>query len=897
MCDVALDDSPKYPTFRQEGVPPAENAQFLRKLAAEGLQRRHGDLSDEMRERLERELDVIEEMGYVDYFLIVWDLFRFARENEIPAGLRGSGAGSVVVHALEITDVNPMDYDLIFSRFMDPERKEAPDLDIDVCERRRVEVIDYVRQRYGELNVAQLITFGTLKARNSVRDVGRVLGVPLAKVDRVAKMIPIGLKVTLDSALEAAPDLAALAREDEEVARILEYARRIEGLPRHAGTHAAGVVISDRPLWELVPLYKVSDGQIMTQWAKDDVADMGLFKIDILGLRTLTIIDTAQQLIRAGGKEPPGLDVTKMDLTDGPTYGLLSKGLTQGIFQLGSAGMKRLLRRVQPDCIEDVIAVVGLYRPGPLQGGMVEDYVERRHGRQETTFPHPAFEPILRPTHGVLLYQEQIMRIANTIAGMSMADALTMIKAIGRKNEAIIERRHKAFVEGAAANGVDRQTADQVFGLIRHFGGYGFNKAHTSAYGFVAFVTAYLKAHYPTEFMSASMSCEMDDTDKVAALMAECGALGIQVLPPDVNESRADFTPIGENKLRFGLGAVKNVGGKAIDCVTAARDEGGPFRSLFDFCERVDQHEVTKGTLEALMKAGCFDALPGTRAQQLAILDTAVKVGARVRKNRQLGQRTLFGAVEEADPEKRMAANLPAVPPLGQQELARQEKEALGLYVRYDPLAELGARLVRFCTAYSDQLGRLPEGEEVVMGGIVASIRRRTTRTKDTMAVLRVLDVRDSFECVLFPRAYEQYRDLLAADEVLFFSGRVSHRRTVSLQADEVIPLDKARARLASSIFVTVPCEEADAGIWSTLAGILREHKGSVPVFIDLVGEGFRLRSRVGNGTMVDASEPLAQQIEELVGPGRVTFGIELSNRRPPRRRPRAGARGGNQRT
>jgi DNA polymerase-3 subunit alpha len=889
MCHVELDLSRKYPAFRQEGVPPEENARLLRTLATNRLLERYRELSPEMRQRLDYELSVIEEMGYVDYFLIVYDFVRFAREEAIPVGLRGSGAGSLVAHALDLTDINPMDYDLIFNRFMDPERKEPPDIDIDLCEVRREEVIDYVRRRYGPESTAQIISFGTLKARNCVRDVGRVLGVDLKKVDRVAKMIPQGPKVTLDGALQESAELSALVREDEEVARIVEFARRIEGLPRHASTHAAGVVMADKPLWEMVPLYKAGEGEVMTQWSMDDLAAVGMLKMDFLGLRTLTIIDRALRIIRDSGRRPPELGVDKLDLRDAKTYDFISRGLTRGVFQLGSSGMQRLLRRLQPTCIEDLIAAVALYRPGPLQSGMVDDFINRRHGHQEIVYPHPAFEPILKPTYGVLVYQEQIMRIVNTIAGMSMANALTMIKAISKKDEAIIERYHQDFVQGAMANGVEERTAEEIFGLIRHFAGYGFNKAHASAYAFVAFTTAYLKAHYPTEFMAASISCEMGNTDEVVALMAECRELGIEVLPPDINESRADFTPIAEGRLRFGLGAVKNAGEKAIECVIAAREAGGPFRNLFEFCERVDAHEVTRGAVEALMKAGCFDGLPGERAQQLAIVETAVKVGARARKDRQTGQRTLFGAIGEQDPEKRMAANLPDVPPLGPQELAAQEKEALGLYVRYDPLAEHRARLGRFCTAFSDQLESLPEGTEVVMGGMVENVRRRTTRSNDPMAVLQVLDTRDSFECVLFPRAYAQYGDVAQANSVLFFAGKVSHARGTSLQADEVLPFDKAQGRLAEAVFISVACGEANASLWAGLRETLARNSGQVPVFVDLVEEGFRLRTRVGNGAGVSASEHLAEELEQLVGAGRVMFGMRRSapaRSRPLRARP-----------
>jgi len=873
MCEVQLDGARKYPPFYPREGKPADNPKLLRSLATEGLKSRYGEPDDEMRQRLDYELGVIEQMGYVDYFLIVWDFVRFARDQGIPVGLRGSGCASLVVHALNITEVNPLDYDLMFSRFLDPGRKEAPDLDIDLCERRRDEVIDYVRHRYGEQSTAQIITFGTLQARNCVRDVGRVLGVALSKVDRLAKMIPYG--PSLQEAVEQVSDLAQLASTDEEVGQILKYAEKLEGLPRHVSTHAAGVVIADRPLWEILPLYKNSDGEIMTQWPMDDLAEMGILKMDFLGLRALTIVDKTLQIIRESGKTAPSIAVNDLNLEDEKTYQLITDGLTQGVFQLGSAGMRRLLGRLRPSKIEDIIAVVALYRPGPLKSGMVEDFIRRRHGQEEATYPHPAFEPILKPTYGVILYQEQIMRICNVIAGMSMANALTMIRAIGKKKESVIERQHQAFVEGAVENGLERHTAEDIFGLILHFAGYGFNKAHASAYAFLAFITAYLKAHYHTEFMAASISCEMGDTDRVVALMEECRELGMDVLPPDVNESRGEFTPLQGGGLRFGLGAVKNVGAKAIECILESRDAGGPFRSLFDFCERVDQHQVTKGALEALMKAGCFDALPGSRAQQMAVLDAAMKDGARVRKSRMLGQRSLFGSAPQGDEAEGIEAILPDVAPLGSQELARQEREALGLYVRYDPLLDHRDRLQRFSTASARELATMPEGAQAIMGGMVEKLSRRSTRSGDAMAVLKILDPEDTFECVLFPRSYARYRDLLNEGSVLMFAGRVSHRRGTSLQADRALPLEKARSEQAQAIFLTVPCEEgADPELWPSLAAVLARHRGHVPVFLDLLSDGLRLRSELSSAMAVKASEGLAGELQELLGAGQVRFVI-----------------------
>ncbi len=878
MCELELDGALKYPTFRQEGVE--DNTAYLRDLTESTLQKRYGKISDKMRKRLDYELGVIQQMGYVDYFLIVWDFVRFALENAIPVGMRGSGASSLVAHALGLTDINPMDYDLIFSRFMDPERREKPDIDIDLCEIRREEVIAHVRERYGENSTAQIITFGTLQARNCVRDVGRVLDVPLEKVDRLAKMIPMGPKLTLEAALRQAPEVLRLAEQDEEVARILDYARRIEGLPRHVSTHAAGVVIADRPLWELTPLYKSGEGLVMTQWAMDDLDEMGMLKMDFLGLRTLTIIDRTLKLIAQRGQEPPSLDAAVLDLHDPETFKLISKGTTVGVFQLGSEGMRRLLRRLEPSSIEDLIAVVALYRPGPLQSGMVEDFIARKNDEAEVKFPHPALEQILRPTYGVIVYQEQIMRIVNQIAGMSMAEALTMINAISKKSQQTMEKAHQSFVEGAVANGLDRDTAESIYSLISHFAGYGFNKAHSAAYAFIAFRTAFLKAHYPTEFMAAGISSEMGDTDRVVELMEDCAQLGIKVLPPDVNQGGVDFTVLEDGVIRFGLAAIKNAGFKAVSAVIAERESGGAFASIFEFCERVDPQEVTRGTIEALTKAGCFDELPGERAQQLAIIQTAMKAGARVRRDRMAGQTPLFGVAEELDPAERVELNLPGVPPLSSRELARQESEALGLYVRYDPLEESRDRLRRLVTAVSTDLGRLPDGEPAIIGGIVESIKKSRTRDQRQWASIKVLDLKGNVPCILWPRAYERYQQSIESEAVLLFRGTVSHQRGTGLHVDEVIPIQDALKRLVCSVIIAVPCGDVTRRSWSELHAALEKHKGPLPVLLDLAEGGLVLRCRAEGVGGAVASDGLAAEIEALLGPGSIRFGVQLDVQR-----------------
>jgi len=874
MCNVELDRERKYPSFKAEDRPATENPALLRELAAGSLQERYGELSGPVQERLDSELRIIEEMGYADYFLIVWDFVRFARERRIPVGMRGSGGGSLVAHGLGLTDINPMDYDLIFNRFLDPQRREPPDIDIDLCEQGREEVIEYVRQRYGAESTAQVITFGTLQARNCVRDVGRVLDVQRKKVDEIAKMIPVRPGMTLAGALEEVPELSQRSAQDEEVKRILDYARSLEGFPRHVSTHAAGVVIADRPLWELIPLYRSGDGAIMTQWPMGDLEKMGMLKMDFLGVRTLTIIDRTLKLIGQCGQEPPSLDASDLDLTDKETYRLLCEGHTRGIFQLGSEGMQQLLRKLRPSCMEDLIAVVALYRPGPLQSGMVTDFIARKYGQQKVDYPHAAFEPILEPTYGLIVYQEQIMRIVNKIAGMSMADALTMIKAISKKKQKVIEKRHQEFVEGAVRNGVERGTAEEIFSIICHFAGYGFNKAHASAYAFVGFRTAFLKAHYPTQFMAATMSCEMGNRDKIVDLMEDCGQMGIQVLAPDINQSGLDFTVAGDDSIRFGLAAIKNVGLKAADSIIAEREERGMFGGLFDFCERVEQSAVTRGTLEGLVKAGCFDALPGTRAQQLAVLERAMSAGARARRNRMMGQRSLFASAFEDDPRKRMEANLPDVPPVSMGDLARQETEALGLHVRYDPLREHRHRLERFSSVFSDELSSVDEGCQAVMGGIIEAVQKRRTRDKRPMAVLKVLDSRGGLQCVLFPDVYASHAEDLQVGRIVFFRGTISHARGTSLRVDQIVPLEEAESKLADALIISVSSPDASPELWDGLKQALRGNEGRLSVYVDLVGESVTLRTRVSNGG-VRPSPGLAEDLDRVLqAAGRFRYAV-----------------------
>jgi DNA polymerase-3 subunit alpha len=870
MCEFKLDTSRRYPHFRHEGSEP--NGALLGRLAHEGLAERYGAVDEAMRERLAEELAVIEQMGYVDYFLITWDFVKFAREQGIPVGLRGSGGGALVAHALGLTDLNPMQYELLFNRFLDPERREPPDIDIDLCEARREEVIDYVRRKYGSNSVAQIITFGTLQPRNCVRDVGRVMGVDLQEVDRLAKMIPTEAK-TLQKALDANPDLKRRYETEPHVRRLVDYAMNLEGLPRHASTHAAGVVIADRPLWELIPLYRHGEGLVTTQFEMADLEHVGMLKMDFLGLRTLTIIDRTLKLIEASGRTAPEMDTKALDMADEKTYELLCAGRTKGVFQLSSAGMQDILRRLQPASIEDLIAIVALYRPGPLGGGVVADFIERRHGRQHTEYPHPAFEPILKPTYGMIVYQEQIMSIANRIAGMSMADALTMIKAVSKKKAQVIKEKHDSFIKGATDRGLAEGLAEEIFRQIEHFSNYGFNKAHSASYALVAYRTAYLKAHYPTEFMAATMSCEMQHSAKIVFYMQECRAMGIEVLPPDINESQADFTVVGEKKIRFGLAAIRNVGAKAVETILAERDTGGPFGSLFDLCERLDHHTVTKGCMEWLIKAGALDELPGHRAQLLAVLESAMHAGAKKRRDRLAGQLAMFGA-EEVDEEEKAKLNLPDLPELGERDLAAHEKDALGLYVRYNPLKSVEGRILELASATSDALESLDEGATVVVGGILTKASTRRTRDKRLLGEYQLQDPVGVVSCVAFEEEVQRFPELLQQDQIVFIRGQVSHRRGTSVRVEEVIALKGASEKLATSVLLDVSVADWREGLWDGLRGALEKHPGGVPVYLTISAGRLRLRTRVSGKWRVAIGEAFRSEIEELLGPGHMTYGF-----------------------
>ncbi len=620
-----------FPSFQPPDGQTPEN--FLRASVERGLYDRYGEIPPtEAFERLEHELSVINRMGFASYFLIVWDFVRYARDGGIPAAARGSACGALVSYLLKISDICPLKYDLLFERFLDPNRSEAPDIDIDICQERRYQVIDYVRKKYGDANVAQIGTFGTMKAKAAIKDVGRVMNIPLARVEQINKLVPGRLNITLDDAIKEEPSLRRMAEEDPDVARLLEFARQLEGMNRSVGTHAAGVVIADRPLEELVPLQKISSKDkgkevITTQWEMGDIEKAGLLKMDFLGLRNLTILDTAVRMINERHSDSP-IDLDKLPLDDAKTFELFQRGETKGLFQLESAGIRDLLIKMKPHRFADIIATNALYRPGPLNGGMVDEYVNVKNGRKQATYLHPVLKDILEETYGVMVYQEQVMRILNRLGGIELSRAYATIKAISKKKADFIAESRDEFLRGAIDRGLDREKSAKIFDLIEYFGGYGFNKSHSAAYALLAYQTAFLKAHYPTEFMAAVLSSEMDGAERDEFFVdhiEDCRRMGIEVLPPNINQGHLEFRVATEGKIYFGLGAIKGVGFKAVEAVIKVREAKGPFSSLDDFFDRISTKDVGAGCVETLIHAGAFDCLGAKRAQLLTVLPRACK--------------------------------------------------------------------------------------------------------------------------------------------------------------------------------------------------------------------------------------------------------------------------------
>ncbi len=785
------------------------------------------------RDRLEYEVSIIKKMGFQGYFLIVADFIRFAKENNIPVGPgRGSAAGSIVAYALGITDLDPIEHGLIFERFLNPDRKSMPDIDVDFCMNGREEVFKYVVDKYGGGDyVAQIITYGKLKTRAVIRDVGRALDIPLREVDAIAKMVPDVLNISLDAALKREPRLAELAEQKPEIADLLNICSVLEGLPRHASTHAAGVVIADKPLIEYLPLYRGKRGEVVTQFDMNVVEKIGLVKFDFLGLRNLTVIASTLKLIKKQGKNPP--DLNNIELDDAETYRLLSSGDTTGVFQLESSGMKDLLVRLRPERFDDIIALVALYRPGPMESGMIDDYVARKHGQKKVEYIVPELEPILKETHGVIVYQEQVMKIAGELANYSMAEADDLRKAMGKKIPAIMAKHRVRFLSGAGENNVSPEKAKTIFDLMEKFGGYGFNKSHSAAYALIAYQTAYLKAHFAVEFIASLLTSEMNSTDSVVKYIAECRSHGITMLPPDVNDSYKEFT-VSDANIRFGLAAVKNVGEGAIDVIVQARQEG-KFSSLFDFCERVDLKKVNKRMIESLIKCGAFDTTGAKRSQMLAALEDAIDFGQRVQKEKNDPQIGLFGG-DESKPK----INVPALPGLqewDEKQLLFFEKESLGFYISGHPLKRYEDLLDKFTNANAITLKDVDDGGTVRIGGMVTNTKTIRTKKGDPMAFVTVEDMNGSVEATVFSSVYASVHDQLYEDNPVLIQGRVQkEEQAVKILADAVVPLDKAEETWTASIHFNLEVTRTDKRMLEALQGIIQRHPGSCRAFLHLRG-------------------------------------------------------------
>ena len=826
---------------------------YLLALCEEGLRMRYEIVTPEMNARLRFELDVINNMGFVDYFLVTWDFIKFAHDNNIPVGPgRGSAAGSIVAYALQITNVDPLRYDLIFERFLNPERISMPDIDIDFCYERRQEVIDYVVQKYGADHVAQIITFGTMGAKAVVRDVGRALGIPYGEVDRIAKLIPFAIGMTLTTALEKSPDLQLLYNTDENVKRLIDMAKKLEGLPRHASTHAAGVVVCDAAVDEYVPL-STNDGVVTTQFPMTTIEELGLLKMDFLGLRTLTVIQkTIDEIQRGRGIT---LNADKLDMTDQKVFEMIGQAKTEGVFQLESAGMKAFMKELRPASIEDLTAGISLYRPGPMD--FIPKYIRGKNTSGAIQYTHPALEPILKPTYGCIVYQEQVMQIVRDLAGYNMSRSDLVRRAMSKKKADVMAQERKNFVfglgdevPGCIKNGIPQAAAEKIFDEMTDFAKYAFNKSHAACYAVVGYQTAWLKLHYPTEFMAALMTSVIDATSKIAEYIGECKKLGIAVRPPDINEGFGHFSVSGDD-IRFGLNAIKNVGRNAVAAIVAERGSGGPFTSLTEFVNRMDGGEINRRCVESLVKAGAFDSLGGQRNQYLSLVSRVMDGVAQTRKKNIEGQLSLFElATAPGEASNIYKDDLPKLPELPQSHLLADEKEVLGIYVSGHPVSAYDAQLKPFVTHYSSAFlaqdaesdgaefneqtdDALRDGELVRVGGIVAKISIKYTKNNEAMAFVTLEDYHGALEVLLFPKTYAPISQKLKDGVAVTVSGRASVRedRDTTVVCNELRFLPPpGEENMEQTLWLRI---EKDKNVsYSELQAVLSRFRGTSPVII-----------------------------------------------------------------
>jgi DNA polymerase-3 subunit alpha len=821
--------------------------------------------------RLESELATINRMRFPGYFLVVWDFIRYAKENGIPVGPgRGSAAGSLTAYSLKITDLDPIKYDLLFERFLNPERISLPDIDIDFCMDRRDEVIRYVTQKYGgNENVSQIITFGSMNAKGVIRDVGRVLDLAYGEVDKIAKLIPTRLNITLKEAFKEESKFGEIRKENPKYAELLDIALKLEGLPRHCSTHAAGVVISPKPLWEFLPLYKGANDEITTQFAMGDVEKLGLLKMDFLGLRTLTVIHNALRLIRQYRGQEPDLNVIPLD--DPPTYKLLCDARTMGVFQLESTGMRDLLKKLKPDCFEDIIALLALYRPGPLESGMVDTYVKCKHGTLNEKYDLPQLKDILQETHGVILYQEQVMKIANVLGGFSPGDADLLRRAMGKKKPEEMEQQKEKFLHGCKENQIVPAKSEKIFDLMAKFAGYGFNKSHSAAYALVSYQTAYLKTHYPLEFFGALITSEMDNADKVLRYINDCRSMSIRILPPDVNLSQRDFT-ISQDQIIFGLGAIKNVGSAAIDVIIETRNRLVKFSSLQEFCENVDMQKVNKRVMESLIKCGAFDSFGASRALMMHDLQHAMESGQARQRDRELGQTNLFDLAETlAEPPPQSNGNS-GFKEWSDIERLKCEKETLGFYISGHPLTRFTRDLAWFTDTTSIDIADKKTGETVSLGGVPGKIITKVTKKGDKMAIVTLEDLHGTVEVILWPELYSACMEILQKDDPLLVTGDVdaegNQRKVI---AKNVYPLAEAKQKWKGKIHIQLRTAGLERQTLLQVKSILEPFKGNGKLFLHFIFPDQKNKVRsLETGMSIRPCDEVIDKIEALLGEGAI---------------------------
>ena len=816
--------------------------------------------------RLTLELGVINQMGFPGYFLIVADFIKWAKENKIPVGPgRGSGAGSLVAFSLRITMLDPIEHDLLFERFLNPERVSMPDFDIDFCMERRDLVIDYVARRYGRDAVSQIITYGTMAARAVVRDVGRVLGQPYGFCDRLAKLIPFEIGMTLDKAMVQEEELGRRYREEEAVTTLIDLAKTLEGVTRNAGKHAGGVVIAPGKLTDFTPLYCEPDGSnLVTQFDKNDVESVGLVKFDFLGLRTLTIIDWAIQAINAkSGKAP--IDIDEIPTDDQAVFKLLQQCETTAVFQLESRGMKELVKRLRPDCFDDITALVALFRPGPLQSGMVDDYIDCKHGRAKVHYPHPDIEHVLKPTNGVILYQEQVMQIAQVLAGYTLGGADILRRAMGKKNVDEMANQRTIFVSGSVERGIESAIAEHIFDLMEKFAGYGFNKSHSAAYALIAYQTAWLKAHYPAEFMAAVCSSDMDNTEKVVGFVAECERMGLEVVSPHVNQGTYQFTVNEAGSLYYGLGAIKGVGQAAIEHIVAERQRGGDYKHLYEFCQRLGQHKINRRVLEALIKSGTFDVFNDNRATLFASVNRAIRSADQKAKAEQIGQGDMFGGVVDAE----IDLEYEQAPAWCEQDKLQFEKATLGRYISGHPFSIYQAELSGFINSSIGDL-RSRRVKNTTIAGLLMSQRLVITKTGRRMGILLLEDQSGSIEITLFSKLYEEVREVLATDSVLIIKGKVEDDKFtggVRMVADTLRTLDQFRTDMAKCLVLSVRSEDQVAQLLEQLPVMTQDYRGGTcPITICYEADAAKAQLVLGKEWRVTPKGDLLSKLEKICG-------------------------------